>query len=327
MSRFSKKFKGQDLTVFAFLIGLIYLSIVVYFGTLVPIGAVISNSMAPTIKRGDVVLVRSVPPSDLRVGDVVYVDIPRSFQETYSLPPNALHRIVDIEYDNERIEFKTQGDNNSNVDPIDATAENVGGRVVAHIPKVGFFFLYLNSSQGRLFLLIAGAALTAYFLYIWGAGTWQKAVGVATGTAGAAAAPVQPVPANPVQTIVPTADNPRLDRIESGVKDTQVALLRFSGAIAEYATHLQSHTAVVKGMSEASQTLAEIVQRQNDVLEKLSNTIEIVGRDRIQLPPPVEIVEAPRPAPGEVRRTAPRGHYGKGRPSSTPGHYHPIDPA
>ena len=65
----------------------------------------------------------------------------------------------------------------------------------------------------------------------------------------------------------------RLERVETGVDETRQALVQFSEAVAEYATHLQSHTSAVRGMSEGSESLVEAVKRQNKILTRLDETL------------------------------------------------------
>ena len=92
--------------------------------------------------------------------------------------------------------------------------------------------------------------------------------------------PVPPSPAPAPTVVAPTvaaADlrlmagvaDERLEGIESGMTETRESLQHFSAAISEYGTHLQSHTATVRAMSTASESLVEAVDRQNTVLERL----------------------------------------------------------
>lgn len=66
----------------------------------------------------------------------------------------------------------------------------------------------------------------------------------------------------------------RLEDIETGIHETRDSLQHFTAAIADYGTHLQSHTATVQAMSTASQSLVQAVDRQNVVLERLETTLD-----------------------------------------------------
>jgi len=307
-----KKTKGwMDLVAIIAVIGLGYLAIAVSLGTFQPIGAVISGSMEPVLSRGDLVILRKVAPADIRVGDIAQVEIPRVFQEQFGLPPNNLHRITDIQQTGNNVQFITKGDANTNIDPVPVSPDRVGGIVVYDIPQLGNLFLFLNSPQGRIFALIMGVSVVGYILYIavsdnWrnvvvaaqtGAGTLSpEAAEQALGTqeqaggepladaAGGEQSGVPPglAPGVAVGQTMASADlrlvagvsDERLEVIETGIHETRDSLQHFTAAIADYGTHLQSHTATVQAMSTASQSLVQAVDRQNVVLERLETTLD-----------------------------------------------------
>ena len=311
-----RKTKGwMDLVALIAVLGVMYLAVTFSLGTLRPIGAVVSGSMEPELSRGDLVILRKVAPADIRVGDVAQVEIPRAFQEKFGLPPNTLHRIVDIQQTGNNVQFITKGDANANVDPIPVAPDRIGGVVVGDVPKIGHLFLFLNSPQGRVFAGVMAVAVIGYILYIGISDNWRNVVVAAQVGAGtlppeaaerALQAGVEPdidsklppgsVSGGPVRAGPPTAagtpvmvppgmatadlrlvarvDEERLDGIETGINETRDSLQQFSAAIAEYGTHLQSHTSTVQAMSAASLSLVEAVERQNAVLERLESTLD-----------------------------------------------------
>ncbi len=279
----------MDFAALIALHGLAYLAIAFSLGTLEPIGAVVSGSMEPSLSRGDLVILRNVAPADIRVGDIAQVEIPRAFQEKFGLPPNTLHRIVDIQQTGTNVQFITKGDANSNIDPIPVAPDRVGGVVVGDIPQIGHLFLFLNSPQGRVFALVMAISVIGYILYIGISDNWRNVVVTAQAKAGTLP-PESPglqetqevteretsFPASAAVDLRPAAraSDERLEDIESGIHETRDSLRLFSAAIAEYGTHLQSHTATVQAMSTASQSLVEAVERQNAVLERLESTLD-----------------------------------------------------
>lgn len=86
-----------------------------------------------------------------------------------------------------------------------------------------------------------------------------------------------------------------LQNVEKGMEGTQRALEKFSSAIETYAQHLQSHTGVIRGMSEASQELKQGAVEQNRVLNRLIGLIE-------QPLAKVEDIKPAKPTPAEVIR-------------------------
>lgn len=84
------------------------------------------GSMAPAIPTGSVSIVQSVPPSEVRVGDVV----------TYSQAGRVVtHRVVAMLAD---ATFRTKGDANAVADPGRLSFGPRAGVVRAHVPLVGY---------------------------------------------------------------------------------------------------------------------------------------------------------------------------------------------
>lgn len=85
-------------------------------------------SMKPTFVAGDVVIITRVDPAEVRVGDVIQFSRANSY---------IVHRVVEIQEENGRRVFITQGDNN-NVRDEPVPQEIVEGRVIRYIPQVGW---------------------------------------------------------------------------------------------------------------------------------------------------------------------------------------------
>jgi signal peptidase len=95
--------------------------------------AIMSNSMYPEIKRGDVVLVQKIDHDDiknLQVGQVI----------EYVLENKAVvHRIVAIvNSSGGQLEFVTKGDNNKSRDPKSVSESQITGKVNFKIPYIGY---------------------------------------------------------------------------------------------------------------------------------------------------------------------------------------------
>ena len=121
-------------------------------GRVVPFLVVESGSMYPILKVGDVIMISSVRPEDLRVGDVIVYYKPGTSQL-------IVHRIVKIA----RSGVYTKGDANPGIDfwcPI--PYENIVGRwnglKIPHWLGIGYLSLFLNGEIyppfGPLLLLI-----------------------------------------------------------------------------------------------------------------------------------------------------------------------------
>lgn len=98
-------------------------------------------SMKPTLVAGDLVIIQPVTPEAVRTGDIIQFRLPGG---------SVVHRVVEIRRENGRLTFITQGDNN-NVRDDPVTPEQVQGRVVLVIPKVGWPTLWLKQVVQWLF--------------------------------------------------------------------------------------------------------------------------------------------------------------------------------
>lgn len=108
---------------------------------------VLSNSMAPTIDSGEIVVTRPELKTRLKIGDVVVLPLPDKSGQRF------LHRIIDIQKNDEQIFVRTKGDFNAQPDPwtlrIDSTKVPVAK---ASIPKLALQTNQLRSPSIHLAL-------------------------------------------------------------------------------------------------------------------------------------------------------------------------------
>jgi signal peptidase I len=117
-----------------------------FLGTDKPVMAVVSNSMVPTLNKGDLVIVKGVDTLQIDKGDVIVFYNP--FQGV-----EVVHRVVDIKEKNGKLLFYTKGDNDTTnrlSDQIAGIAPPINdhfirGRVVLTIPKLGWFRVIISS--------------------------------------------------------------------------------------------------------------------------------------------------------------------------------------
>jgi signal peptidase len=103
---------------------------------------IVSGSMIPRMNVGDIALVAKVAPSSIKVGDVI--EFRRSAQTT------VLHRVIAILEVGGRRAFETRGDANNAADADLVAAENVVGRLIGVVPKVGWVSISIkNLFSGR----------------------------------------------------------------------------------------------------------------------------------------------------------------------------------
>lgn len=107
---------------------------------------VLSGSMEPTYAAGDMVI--TVPQDNYNIGDVV------TFQPVSNDPTLITHRVVGIRMGSDGTEFVTRGDANG-ADDAPILADQVMGKVLYHVPKVGHVANAAGEHRGALVTLIA----------------------------------------------------------------------------------------------------------------------------------------------------------------------------
>ncbi|WP_432524582.1 signal peptidase I [Kineococcus sp. SYSU DK006] len=120
-----------------------------------PTRVVVSGSMAPVLRPGDVVVAQPVGERAPEVGQVVV------FADPSAPGRDVVHRVVGVEAGG----YLTRGDANSAADPLPVPAEQVRGIARARIPLVGLPRLWVREHDVRALVaalaLLAGLALAA----------------------------------------------------------------------------------------------------------------------------------------------------------------------
>jgi signal peptidase I len=112
-----------------------------------------SGSMAPTIPTGSVVFYRPVQATQVKVGDVIV------FSEPGQPGTKVTHRVYAVGSSSTGKYFTTKGDANGAPDSWRIPAVGTGWKAVFHIPYAGYILFDLQSTYGRLLLLLVPAVL------------------------------------------------------------------------------------------------------------------------------------------------------------------------
>lgn len=115
--------------------------------------AVLTGSMSPGIPVGSIVYVKEMDASALRVGDVV----------TYKLTDSTYvtHRIAAIDTAGGTV--TTKGDANDSEDATPVPYANILGRMVFHVPYLGYVSIYAKTPIGLAAL--CGVAIIVLLLF------------------------------------------------------------------------------------------------------------------------------------------------------------------
>lgn len=119
---------------------------------------VLSDSMAPTFHKDDLIIVKEGDPAAFEQGDIIsfwtVIDGRRAINT---------HRIVEVFREGEMTQYITKGDANAVTDSYVVAPGEVIGGYVATIPLLGSVLALLSTSTG--FLVIIVLPILAFFLY------------------------------------------------------------------------------------------------------------------------------------------------------------------
>lgn len=107
---------------------------------------VLSGSMETEIRRGDLIITKTVNPENLKIDDVIAF---RDAQGTITT-----HRIIDIVVENNETFFITKGDNNNVQDRNLVEYSDVEGIYVGRIPGIGSMMKSLTEPTTIIFLVL-----------------------------------------------------------------------------------------------------------------------------------------------------------------------------
>jgi signal peptidase len=122
-----------------------------------PLQTPISKSMEPTLKVGDLLVVQGIKnaesvyanPND---GEIIVFRDPRNLNNF------IVHRAINKTLRGGAWYFETKGDNNASPDPWSVPENNLIGKVIWHLPLIGYVKIYLGTPIGvavTVVLLIA----------------------------------------------------------------------------------------------------------------------------------------------------------------------------
>lgn len=116
---------------------------------------VLTGSMLPEIDPQDVVVTKKIEGKDLKVGDII------TFIPSDSRISNIIvtHRILNKYYDvtTNKYTYQTKGDANNTPDFTLAEDQNVIGKVIFRVPKVGYIQQFLATRGGWIIVVLIPA--------------------------------------------------------------------------------------------------------------------------------------------------------------------------
>lgn len=117
---------------------------------------VLTDSMDPTIKSGDLILIRVIDFDDVEEGDIISY-----FESETQRTTTVTHRVIEIIYDDNgnKLEFVTQGDANNIEDSDHVTRGKLIGVYKTRIPVLGSVAIFLKSTPGLIVAILVPLGL------------------------------------------------------------------------------------------------------------------------------------------------------------------------
>ena len=107
---------------------------------------VVSGSMVPTLGVGSIVIDEVIAPGDARPGDIV------TFKDPLH-PRQLTHRLQKVRVTGDTFYMTTLGDANDVPEHWSVPRTGHIGRVLVHIPKLGYALVWAGSRYGRIGLI------------------------------------------------------------------------------------------------------------------------------------------------------------------------------
>lgn len=114
---------------------------------------IISGSMKPEINVNDVIIVKKVQQEELHINDII------SFKMNEEI---ITHRIINVQKENdEKVYYVTKGDANNTEDTEKITFENIEGKYIFKIEKIGYL---ITAIQNKITLIVVMTMLAILYV-------------------------------------------------------------------------------------------------------------------------------------------------------------------
>ena len=121
---------------------------------------VLTGSMEPSIKPGDIAIVKLTDQESINIGDII------TYRSDESL---VTHRVIDIQKESGTTLFITQGDANNTIDEEPVSPNQLIGSYVFKIPKLGYLIDFIKTPFGTfitVFLVLSALVIDPLKKYV-----------------------------------------------------------------------------------------------------------------------------------------------------------------
>lgn len=115
---------------------------------------VLTDSMYPEIKSGDLIICNTLEPEQVQEGDVISF-----FDPMGSGTSVVTHRVMEIIVEDGGISFRTKGDNNNAEDQVLVPEKNLVGIYRSRIPGLGNVAMFMQTTPGLIVCVVCPVLL------------------------------------------------------------------------------------------------------------------------------------------------------------------------
>ena len=110
---------------------------------------VLTDSMYPEIKSGDLILCQEIEPENVQEGDVISF-----FDPAGNGTAIVTHRVVEVLNEGGALMFRTRGDNNNTDDKVLVGAQDIVGTYQGRVPAAGNIALFMQTTTGLIVCVV-----------------------------------------------------------------------------------------------------------------------------------------------------------------------------
>lgn len=115
---------------------------------------VLTDSMDPYIKSGDLIICHTIDAKDIKKDDVISFFDPEGNGTSV-----VTHRVTSVINENGKLSFKTKGDANNTEDDVAVPAEDVVGIYKTRFAKIGNIAMFMQTTPGLILCVAVPIAL------------------------------------------------------------------------------------------------------------------------------------------------------------------------
>ena len=119
---------------------------------------VLTDSMYPEIKSGDLIICHTAEADDIQVGDVITF-----FDPMGSGTSVVTHRVLEVIDEDGQLSFRTKGDNNNAEDLVLVPEKNLIGTYSSRVPALGHVAMFMQTTPGLIVCVVCPVLLMVGF--------------------------------------------------------------------------------------------------------------------------------------------------------------------